>query len=358
MQHDLQVDRHLTQLFCFISSKQCHRQSVGLQNSREERKHLCQQNCSNVRRTMKRYESYVVVLNLLVDVAFTCRTYCRPGWQQYQGSCYRSVTMTMNVTWHEAQTVCNDNGGHLPTISSEQENTFVYNMYSSHCLFTHFKYLGFHDGVYEGHFKWVDDSTSTYTNWGATQPNNGGLGEDCTHMYGDYGMWNDISCTHKYFNCFLCEDSKCAYPVSYTAYTLILVCYPLLAQACPHGWVPFGGSCFRQFFHAYALSWHETRAKCRTVGADLISVNCEEDQRFLDSFMTRRNMYYIGFTDASVEGTFRWSDGTTSTYTKWFANEPDNGGSNEDCTAAYIGRGWSDIKCHHQYLHYFACEMN
>ena len=143
-----------------------------------------------------------------------------------------------------------------------------------------------------------------------------------------------------------------------TACTLMLVYYPLLAQACPHDWVPFGGSCFRQFYHAYALSWHETRAKCRTVGADLVSVNCEEDQKFLDSFMTGRGWYYIGFTDASVEGTFRWSDGSTSTYTKWLANEPNNAESNEDCTVALIGRGWNDIKCHHQYRHYYACEMN
>ena len=130
--------------------------------------------------------------------------------------------MTANVNWHEAQTVCNDNGGHLPTISSEQENTFVYNMYSSHCVYTHYRYLGFHDGVNEAHFKWVDDSTSSYTKWRANEPNNAGSGEDCTHMYGnEYNReWNDLSCTNKYFNCFLCEDSKCACPVSYTACTL------------------------------------------------------------------------------------------------------------------------------------------
>ncbi|XP_062507025.1 macrophage mannose receptor 1-like [Corticium candelabrum] len=282
-------------------------------------------------------DSKTTVKNENISTSRTARmTYCRPGWQQYQGSCYRSVTTTANVNWHEAQTVCNDNGGHLPTISSEQENTFVYNMYSSHCIFTHRRYLGFHDGVNEGHFKWVDDSTSSYTKWRTNQPDNGGSGEDCTHMYGDNGEWNDIRCTDKYFNCFLCEDT----------------------QACPHGWVPFGGSCFRQFHHASALSWHETRAKCRTVGADLVSVNCEEDQRFLDSFMSRRSWYYIGFTDVRVEGTFRWSDGSTSTYTKWLANEPNNAGSNEDCTGAVIGRGWNDVKCHHQYRHYYACEMN
>ena len=133
---------------------------------------------------MKRYESYFVVLNFLVDVAFTCRTYYRPGWQQYQGSCYRSVTTTANVDWHEAQTVCNDNGGHLPTISSEQKNTFVYNMFQSHCNTAYRGYLGFHDSVNKTHFKWVHDSTSSYTKWCANEPNNRRSGEDCTHMYG------------------------------------------------------------------------------------------------------------------------------------------------------------------------------
>ena len=94
------------------------------------------------------------------------------------------------------------------------------------------------------------------------------------------------------------------------------------------------------------------------MGADLVSVNCEEDQKFLDSFMTGRSWYYIGFTDASGEGTFRWSDGSTSTYTKWLANEPNNAGSNEDCAVAHIGKGWNDVPCHNKYRHYYACEIN
>ena len=95
------------------------------------------------------------------------------------------------------------------------------------------------------------------------------------------------------------------------------------------------------------------------MGADLVSVNCEEDQKFLNSFMAGRKPYPIGFTDASKEGTFRWSDGSTSTYTKWVVNEPNNKGSNEDCTDDTINMGWNDIPCSHKFNHhYFPCEMN
>ena len=143
-----------------------------------------------------------------------CRTMCRAGWRQYQGSCYRRVGMSATVTWHEAQKACNNHGGHLPTISSADENSFVLNMYRSSCSSSTGGLLGFHDYVKEQHFIWVDDSTSCYTNWKTGEPNNAGANyneEDCALMYlrgTALSKWNDFFCNQKNTNCFLCEDSK------------------------------------------------------------------------------------------------------------------------------------------------------
>lgn len=143
-----------------------------------------------------------------------CRTICRAEWQQYQGSCYRSVEMKTAVTWHKAETTCNNYGGHLPVISSAEENNFVSNMFTSSCSLAYRGYLGVHDVNDEAHFSWVDDSTSSYTNWKSGEPNNAGtpdVEEDCGQMYlngEELSKWNDIPCTEKYESCFLCEDSK------------------------------------------------------------------------------------------------------------------------------------------------------
>ncbi len=42
-------------------------------------------------------------------------------------------------------------------------------------------------------WEWVNGSPSTYTYWNGGQPDNW-WGEDCAHIYGDTGRWNDLDC--------------------------------------------------------------------------------------------------------------------------------------------------------------------
>lgn len=89
----------------------------------------------------------------------------------------------------------------------------------------------------------------------------------------------------------------------------------------------------------------------------MVSINCAEDQQFLEGLMSGRDSYYIGFTDVSKEGTFYWSDGSKGSFTKWLSTEPNDAGGKEDCTHFYIGKGWNDLPCDTAIEHYFACEM-
>ena len=42
---------------------------------------------------------------------------------------------------------------------------------------------------------WVDGSSSGYTNWNSGQPDDYWGNEDCGHMYGSSGQWNDLDCS-------------------------------------------------------------------------------------------------------------------------------------------------------------------
>ena len=62
------------------------------------------------------------------------------------------------------------------------------------------------------------------------------------------------------------------------------------------------------------------------------------------------NHWWIGFTDAAVEGTWVWVDGTPTSYTAWEtveATEPNNGGGNEHCATInrFADSGWNDEVC-------------
>lgn len=93
------------------------------------------------------------------------------------------------------------------------------------------------------------------------------------------------------------------------------------------------------------------------MGTDLASVNCAEDEKFLDSMMKDRGWYYIGLTDVGDEGNFRWSDGSKGTFTNWGRVEPNNSGGIEHCTAARADDAWNDIPCSGNYYSYFVCEI-
>ena len=53
--------------------------------------------------------------------------------------------------------------------------------------------------------------------------------------------------------------------------------------------------------------------------------------------------YVIGGSDAAVEGTWKWQDGTTWGYTYW-RSPPDNA-NNEDCLEVTPDGTWNDIDC-------------
>ncbi len=59
---------------------------------------------------------------------------------------------------------------------------------------------------------------------------------------------------------------------------------------------------------------------------------------------------WIGFTDQSSEGSWRWSDGTSIPYTKWGPLVP-NGGTSENCAEIASAADpnypntWNDREC-------------
>lgn len=92
--------------------------------------------------------------------------------------------------------------------------------------------------------------------------------------------------------------------------------------------------------------------ECRSMGGswDLVSVQSAAENTFLDTQTTAFGMgsSWIGYTDEDVEGTWEWTDGSTTTYHNFLKPEP-NGGSAFNCAmfrngSTYKG-SWNDIKC-------------
>jgi hypothetical protein len=101
--------------------------------------------------------------------------------QNYNGhSYYRSTGVAY---WTTARTNCSNMGGHLVTITTSGEQSFIYSLWPS-------GWIGLTDEVTEGTWKWVTGETYSYTNWNNGEPNNSG-NEDYVQFVSN-GKWNDL----------------------------------------------------------------------------------------------------------------------------------------------------------------------
>jgi hypothetical protein len=74
-----------------------------------------------------------------------------------------------SFTWLESDSISNDLGAHLVTISNENENNFVSSLLNGSQA-----WIGLADAQIEGEFNWVDNTNLNYENWADTEPSNSG----------------------------------------------------------------------------------------------------------------------------------------------------------------------------------------
>jgi len=123
----------------------------------------------------------------------------------YNGhSYYRSTGL---MTWTAARASCISMGGHLVTVTTAAENSFIYGLWPS-------GWIGLTDEVTEGTWKWVTGEPYSYSSWNGGEPNNSGNEDYVQFVSG--GRWNDLG--NNYSLNYVLEFD---YIVDYTPWTLV-----------------------------------------------------------------------------------------------------------------------------------------
>jgi hypothetical protein len=124
----------------------------------------------------------------------------------------------------------------------------------------------------------------------------------------------------------------------------------ILASAlCPTGWDAFNGRCY--LFDTTDRTWDSCRDLCSDNGADMFCVSNAAENNFIltnAATATASNGVWIGLNDISVEGSFVWEPGCSSTYLNWNSGEPNDGTStsSQDCGTVMTTAGfWDDKDC-------------
>lgn len=119
------------------------------------------------------------------------------------GHYYQLVAVASGGTWTAANTAAQNAGGYLATLTSVEENTFVYDHLASLDASVWFidgagnsqgpALGGFESG---GTWSWTTGETWSFTNWSPGEPNNFGGNEHYLEFFGSGSSiapkWNDI----------------------------------------------------------------------------------------------------------------------------------------------------------------------
>ncbi|XP_028713210.1 CD209 antigen-like protein B isoform X2 [Peromyscus leucopus] len=120
-----------------------------------------------------------------------------------------------------------------------------------------------------------------------------------------------------------------------------------LCRPCPWDWTFLLGNCY--FFSKSQRNWNNAVKACQEVEAQLVIIQSDEEQTFLQQTSKAKGPTWMGLSDLKKEATWLWVDGSplSSRFQKyWIRGEPNNIGE-EDCVE-FSGDGWNDSKCEHQ----------
>ncbi len=106
---------------------------------------------------------------------------------------YYAFFSSPDTRWMSAEKKCVEMGGHLVSITSEEENTFVAS--ASQAAFGRVTSvaIGACDKNKEGEWIWTNGDEYSYSNWNRNEPNNLDGLQHYAHMYiySNYGKWDD-----------------------------------------------------------------------------------------------------------------------------------------------------------------------
>ncbi|MBQ7155592.1 MAG: leucine-rich repeat domain-containing protein [Synergistaceae bacterium] len=113
------------------------------------------------------------------------------AWNSHKYTVFNSP-----MTWTEAKSYCESLGGHLATITSQEEYDAILNILPQDEKRLY--WLGASDADNEGSWQWITGEDFSFTKWLAGEPN-GGNSENyliLTNYYNDVWGWNDATNSH------------------------------------------------------------------------------------------------------------------------------------------------------------------
>lgn len=214
------------------------------------------------------------------------------------------------LTWEEAKAACEAKGGHLATITSQEEQKMIESLNTQNSKL----WIGGYKNS-AGQWCWVTGEPWEYQNWGDGEPNNSSnvvADESCVAVWPL--KWNDLANSNTYEQSgYVCEweTSDAAEETQVEGYTGHLYEFYTLPES---------------EWESGPITWQQAERRCEWKGGHLAVIESSTENFLLYSAMKAKGYEnaYFGFSDESSEGNWKWVDGTSTAYTNWHSGEPNN----------------------------------
>lgn len=214
------------------------------------------------------------------------------------------------LTWEEAKAACEAKGGHLATITSQEEQKMIESLNTQNSKL----WIGGYKNS-AGQWCWVTGELWKYQNWGDGEPNNSSnvvADESCVAVWPV--KWNDLANSNTYEQSgYICEweASNAAEETQVEGYTGHLYEFYTLPES---------------EWESGPITWQQAERRCEWKGGHLAVIESSTENFLLYSAMKAKGYEnaYFGFSDESSEGNWKWVNGTSTAYTNWHSGEPNN----------------------------------
>ena len=214
------------------------------------------------------------------------------------------------LTWEEAKAACEAKGGHLATITSQEEQKTIESLNTQNSKL----WIGGYKNS-AGQWCWVTGEPWEYQNWGDGEPNNSSnvvADESCVAVWPV--KWNDLANSNTYEQSgYICEweASNAAEETQVEGYTGHLYEFYTLPES---------------EWESGPITWQQAERRCEWKGGHLAVIESSTENFLLYSAMKAKGYEnaYFGYSDKSSEGNWKWVNGTSTAYTNWHSGEPNN----------------------------------
>ncbi|XP_048201313.1 secretory phospholipase A2 receptor isoform X1 [Perognathus longimembris pacificus] len=239
---------------------------------------------------------------------------CDALWEKDFNShiCYQ-FNLLSSLSWNEAHSSCQMQGGALLSITDENEETFIKKHLRNEAVEV---WIGLNQLDINAGWQWSDGTALSYLNWSP------GINEPFVeYQCGTFNSFMQPAWRRR--NCESAMPYICKKYLNHTEHNVIEKdAWNYYATRCVPGWSPYHGNCYK--LQKEEKTWKEALHYCQSANSTLIDIASLAEVEFLINFLGDENASetWIGLSSNKTPVSFEWSSSSSVIFTNWHRLEP------------------------------------